>query len=75
MLDIRLYSDKRLKRDTLDALRVVVVLDLAGGARLACSGTSVTLTTALLVLLDRAAGTAGSAGSLGGSSSGGLDDG
>lgn len=68
-------SNKHLHRDNLDALRVVVVLGLAGGARLASSGASVTLTTALLVLLDRTAGTAGSAGSLGGSSSSGLDDG
>jgi hypothetical protein len=63
---------KRLQRDTLDALRVVVVLSLAGRARLALGSASVTLTTTLLPLLDTAAG--GAAGGGGSRSGGGLDN-
>jgi hypothetical protein len=63
---------KRLQRDTLNALRVVVVLSLAGRARLALGSASVTLTTTLLPLLDTAAG--GAAGGGGSRSGGGLDD-
>jgi hypothetical protein len=65
-------SEKRLNRDTLDALRVVVVLGLAGRARLALGSAGVTLATTLLPLLDTAAGGAASGG--GSRSGGGLDD-
>jgi hypothetical protein len=65
-------SKRHLKRYSLDALRVVVVLGLAGGAGLALGGTGVALATALLPLLDRAGG--GATGGGGSSGGGGLDD-